>query len=151
MPHALPLAAYADLISLGVPCETYQPVTGAAWLSALRSAATWLLSEAGRRVALPHDDAALRVLIKRLLTVRHPQPLPVDISASLNAILAGDAAQRSLVTVDDLAECRIGFVGSTAIALWQGDITRLGVDALSTLLTPASWVVFSPTTRASIT
>ena len=93
-------------------------------------------AEAGENApaALPDGASAVqrRERLAALLTVRPPLPIPDPVQASLDALFGAEAAARPVVdatTLPTLAASGItGPLGQ--VALWQGDITTLRVDAI---------------------
>lgn len=82
------------------------------------------------------DDAVgLRRLVRRLLTVRGPEPLPHDMHAALEAVLEAERVERGETqagTLPRVAEAVPGarYAAAGATALWRGDITTLAADAI---------------------
>jgi O-acetyl-ADP-ribose deacetylase (regulator of RNase III) len=81
------------------------------------------------------DVEVLRRDLRALLTVRPPAPLPPEVHGWLDAILQHERQGSLEVDAGDLPSVDHDLPGtwfrpSTAIALWQGDITRLGADAI---------------------
>ncbi|WP_223146350.1 protein-ADP-ribose hydrolase, partial [Streptomyces apricus] len=105
------------------------------------------------------DDATARRLLRTLLTVRPPGPLPADVPHLLDALLS---SEREAKTVTDpnrlpcIAEELPGTVPGTALGtvtaypaagrtvLWQGDITALGADAIVNAANSAMLGCFVP-------
>ncbi|WP_371661702.1 protein-ADP-ribose hydrolase [Streptomyces sp. NBC_00280] len=104
-----------------------------------------LLPDTAERV----DDAAARRLLRAVLTVRDPGPLPTGTTRVLDALLAGerlahditDAA--SLPTVHDTLP-RTAYRAADRTALWQGDLTTLGADAVVNAANSALLGCFRP-------
>lgn len=86
------------------------------------------------RTALDDVPGLLRWL-RALLTVRPPAPLPPHVHAWLDAILqhqrraSGHVDAGSLAAVSEILP-QTWFRPSKAVAIWQGDITRLAADAI---------------------
>jgi O-acetyl-ADP-ribose deacetylase (regulator of RNase III) len=85
--------------------------------------------------AAARDVAAARRRLRALLTVRPPAPLPDHVQGWLDAILQNE--RRATDTIDASATRPssadvpgASYHPGTRIALWQGDITHLGVDAI---------------------
>ncbi len=83
-------------------------------------------SESGEysRLETPRDTAGKQRLLRSLMNVRLPQPLPEDVLRAQDDYLRGRAAEKGVVTLADIPECRPG------VSVWQGDITRLACDAI---------------------
>jgi O-acetyl-ADP-ribose deacetylase (regulator of RNase III) len=83
----------------------------------------------------PDDVDLLRRDLRALLTVRPPGPLPPHVHGWLDAILQHERQGSREVDAGDLPSVCHDIPGtcfrpSKATALWQGDITRLGADAI---------------------
>ncbi len=63
-------------------------------------------------------------LLRSLMNIRPPRPVPEDFLKVQDAYLQGERAEKGLVSLTDIASVKDG------IYLWQGDITRLSVDAV---------------------
>lgn len=86
----------------------------------------YLLEEAPdyKDMPIPEDDAAQRRLLRGLTNMRPPQSISGDFLQVQDAYLAEEAKARGTVGLDDLTPVQEGMY------LWQGDITRLAVDAI---------------------
>ncbi|KQN99888.1 protein-ADP-ribose hydrolase [Paenibacillus sp. Leaf72] len=88
-----------------------------------------------RKTMIPSNYMEKRNLLKGLLTVREPTPLAVDFLSKLDALLQTELKEKGTVDVDHL-DCvstlvpRCSFSQADRFSLWQGDITRLGADAI---------------------
>ncbi|MFE2141555.1 protein-ADP-ribose hydrolase [Streptomyces sp. NPDC059456] len=81
------------------------------------------------------DDAAARRLLRTVLTVRGPDPLPAGTARVLDALLAGERLARGATDAASLPTLRDTFPGTSYPAadrttLWQGDLTTLAADAV---------------------
>ncbi|KUN09355.1 Appr-1-p processing protein [Streptomyces yokosukanensis] len=81
------------------------------------------------------DDATARRLLRTVLTVRGPGPLPTETTRVLDALLAGERLTRDTTDASSLPTVRDTLPGTTypaadRTALWQGDITTLDADAV---------------------
>ncbi len=87
---------------------------------------TAFLKDAGydERTKIPADTESRRRILRSLMNVRMPAPLPDDVLRIQDEYLQGRAAEKGLVFPEDLPMIRDG------ISLWQGDITRLAADAI---------------------
>jgi O-acetyl-ADP-ribose deacetylase (regulator of RNase III) len=148
MPRTLPLSAYDAAIALRQPFLRPEPIVGQDRDAALVAVARSLRAESGRYVGAepetPEKPENVRHLVRVLLTRRPPGPLPEEAEAFLDRILAAEAAATSAISAADLDPHVIGAIGRTRIALWQGDITRLAVDAIVNAANSALLGCFRP-------
>lgn len=85
-----------------------------------------LLAEAPRRIPIPVDEQGQKDLLRALMNVREPKPISQDFLKIQDEYLS---AERNLRGVVD--GCSLPSIPSNPhIALWQGDITTLKVDAI---------------------
>ena len=75
---------------------------------------------------LPPDEAGKRRLLRALMNVRPPAPLEAAVWDLQDAYLQEEARIRGVVTAESLP----AVPGQPRLCLWQGDITRLAVDAI---------------------
>lgn len=82
-----------------------------------------LLAEnpAYREIEIPSDDQTQRLLLRALFNVREPKEISSDFKLIQDQYLQIENAKKGLVSDD---------VFKDGISVWQGDITRLGVDAI---------------------
>ena len=85
-----------------------------------------LLAEQPRyqRIPVPDDTAEQKRLLRSLMNVRSPRPLPDGFLAVQDEYLREELTKRGVVDIADLAPVTEG------IYLWQGDITTLRCDAI---------------------
>lgn len=85
-----------------------------------------LLKERGEygKIQIPSDSNGQRQLLRGLMNIREPKEVPEDIRKIQDEYLTEEARRKESVTLDTLTPVRDG------IYLWQGDITRLAVDAI---------------------
>lgn len=85
-----------------------------------------LLKERGEygRMQIPSDSNGQRQLLRGLMNIREPGEVPADVLKIQDEYLTAEAGKKQIVTLDTLTPIRDG------IYLWQGDITRLAVDAI---------------------
>ena len=82
---------------------------------------------AGEVAALPGDDHTQRRLFRALMNVRPAElPLDPDFLAVQDEFLSAEREAKGVVDAATLPD----LPGHPGIALWQGDITRLRVDAI---------------------
>ncbi len=74
--------------------------------------------------ATTHDEQ--KRLLRSLINVRAPMPLSDDFLRTHNEFLKHELAQKGVINIDDLESAP----AHENIYLWQGDITRLRVDAI---------------------
>ncbi|MFF0216827.1 protein-ADP-ribose hydrolase [Streptomyces vinaceus] len=140
---ALPPDAYTTVIALSEPFRPgarHAPADRAA--DPVREALDLLVGDptavrAGLRpgVADRLDDAAARQLLRAVLTVRGPDPLPAGAARVLDALLARERLARGATGAASLPTLRDTIPGTSypaadRTALWQGDITTLAADAV---------------------
>jgi O-acetyl-ADP-ribose deacetylase (regulator of RNase III)/NAD-dependent SIR2 family protein deacetylase len=122
---------YAGLINLHVPFD--RNPRGGNRLVLLEDICTRLLADAELTDQdVPAGGEARRRLINILLTLRQSRPMPPDLHQMLDDLLGGEAAERPLVDIETHRSCPDASppIAGTALKLWRGDITTLGVDAI---------------------
>ncbi|HWE42447.1 MAG TPA: protein-ADP-ribose hydrolase [Gemmatimonadaceae bacterium] len=129
----LHLADYRDLVALDHPVEPAEPAAVVERPGLLGHVVRHLLAErTGARLGVDPDipDARdvveLRRLLRALLTVRGAEPLPPHVHLAIDRIMQAERDERGTIAAASLPRVR----GHSSIALWQGDITTLGVDAI---------------------
>jgi len=91
---------------------------------------TWLVeafkADSGeyRDLETPKAPEGRRRVLRSLMNIRMPRPLPVETLEVQDEYLRRRAAEKGVVELKDIPVIRDG------ISLWQGDITRLAVDAI---------------------
>ena len=80
----------------------------------------------GQAAQFPQELTAQRRLLRSLMNVRPPMPLERDFLTVQDALLSAEAAEKGVVDGDMLPVSAV----DPRIAVWQGDITRLKVDAI---------------------
>ncbi|WP_254647514.1 protein-ADP-ribose hydrolase [Streptomyces sp. GbtcB6] len=159
-PPALPLAAYREAIALDEPFRRSAPPAPADRLDDHVRAALRMLSgdpavlRLGLRAgSLPDpgatDPATARRLLRALLTVRPPGPLPDDTTKVLDAVLGAERHLRPTVAVRQLGTIeqklpRSAFRAARHTTLWRGDITTLAADAIVNAANSALLGCFQP-------
>ncbi|NEA98977.1 macro domain-containing protein [Streptomyces sp. SID13726] len=155
---ALPLTAYRSAVALDEPFLPTAPPATAAQLDAhvrsalrllstdpavsrlgLRSDSLRHLADTGAPADAPAgtsaDAATARRLLRALLTVRDPGPLPEGADRDLDALLGGERQLRPAVSALELPTMEEEFHGTAfrspaEAVLWRGDITTLAADAV---------------------
>lgn len=74
----------------------------------------------------PQEDGAQRRLLRSLMNVRAPRPLQPRFLQVQDELLSAEREAKGVVKGDSLPV----FPADSRIAVWQGDITRLAVDAI---------------------
>ncbi|WP_037599879.1 protein-ADP-ribose hydrolase [Streptacidiphilus rugosus] len=141
--RALPLAAYRSAVSLDEPYRPAAAPAAAGEPSDLARRALRLLAQdpAVARAGLRPEDADERgtaralPLLRAVLTIREPGPLPAQTVEILDALLTGERQHRQITKAVKLPSIAAQFpetpyraAGQTA--LWRGDITGLAADAV---------------------
>ena len=87
-----------------------------------------LLSESSvyDNMPLPNNQHDKRNLLRALLNIRPPRPISREFLAAQDAELQLQLAEKGVVTVSQTEPCGC----DERVRLWQGDITRLQVDAI---------------------
>ncbi len=75
-------------------------------------------------IPTPKDAEGRKRLLRSLMNVRMPAPLPPEILRIQDEYLTVRAEEKGIVRPEDVPEAEEG------IRLWQGDITRLAADAV---------------------
>jgi O-acetyl-ADP-ribose deacetylase (regulator of RNase III) len=124
--------AYADAIDLHVPFAPVLPESAAGVASARHEALEWLLAEHAQSPPAPATEAEIDALIRDLLTIRRPAPIPPGVHLRLDALLASEARGRGAVTPAEIlaAPGSLRSAAETPVKVWPGDIRRLAVDAI---------------------
>ncbi|MFF3851022.1 protein-ADP-ribose hydrolase [Streptomyces sp. NPDC002328] len=153
----LPLAAYRSAIALDEP---FRPAAGPGPQGRpadLVREALGLLGDdpaavrAGLRPGAADrlDDAAARQLLRAVLTVREPGPLPTGAACALETLLAGERLARGTADATSSPTVRdtlphTAYRAADRTVLWQGDITTLGADAVVNAANSALFGCFAP-------
>ena len=77
-------------------------------------------------VAIPEDIAGKRLLMRSLMNVRQPLPVSRYFLQAQDAELRSQLMEKGVVKADQIP----GSLSDHRLKLWQGDITRLKVDAI---------------------
>ncbi len=101
-----------------------------------------LLAERGEAAeGVPDDADGRRLLLRGLLNVRPPEPASAELLALQDAYLQERNRERGVVTV---AETPVPDPAEPWLHLWQGDICRLGTDAVVNAANSALLGCFMP-------
>ncbi|MCX5337246.1 MULTISPECIES: protein-ADP-ribose hydrolase [unclassified Streptomyces] len=140
----LPLAAYRPAIALDEP---FRPSAAPADRPAeeVRSALGLLAADpAAVRLGLRDlgdvDATTARRLLRALLTVRAPGPLPGGAAEAVDAVLGAERALRPTVPARQLPT----IAPESPVSLWRGDITALAADAIVNAANSALLGCFQP-------
>ena len=85
----------------------------------------YLLEQNHVQADIPAELAEKQKLFRALMNIWEPQPLSDEFIRAQNAELQAQLQDKGVVTMEDISAS-----GSTTPLLWQGDITRLRVDAI---------------------
>ncbi|MBK3574822.1 protein-ADP-ribose hydrolase [Streptomyces sp. MBT65] len=156
-PTPLPLAAYRTTVALDEPFgpdADHDPGDRSAGL--VREALALLADDPAAAKAGLHrgaadriDDAAARRLLRAVLTLREPAPLPTGTTRVLDTLLAGERLARDTTDAASLPTVRDTLPHTTYRAadrtvLWQGDLTTLRADAVVNAANSALLGCFAP-------
>ena len=73
---------------------------------------------------IPADQEGKRRILRSLMNIRMPKRLPDEVLEVQDEYLSGRAEEKGIVQLSDIPAMRDG------LSIWQGDITRLAVDAI---------------------
>jgi len=86
----------------------------------------YLRIEHDEPISVPNSYATKRELLRTLVNVRPPRPVSEDFLKVQDAFLQEEKLQRGIVQLADIP----AYGDDSRLSLWQGDITRLEVDAI---------------------
>ena len=72
----------------------------------------------------PKDAEGKRRVLRSLMNIRMPRNISSEVLRVQDEYLKGRSEEKGIVTLSDIPEIRNG------LSIWQGDITRLAVDAI---------------------
>ena len=100
----------------------------------------YLIREDGslKNTDIPAQEEAQKRLLRSLMNIRPPRPVPEEFLTVQDAYLQQELAEKGTVSLADLSPIQPG------ICLWQGDITRLAVDAVVNAANSAMLGCFIP-------
>ena len=81
-------------------------------------------SVAYRDLRTPGERQEKRDVLRSLMNIRMPAPMPEDVLSVQDDYLTARAAEKGVVRLSDIPET------SGCMSVWQGDITRLATDAI---------------------
>ena len=84
----------------------------------------YLLEQNRTQADIPAELAGKQQLLRALMNIWEPQPLSDEFIRAQNAELQAQLTDKGVVTLEDIS------ASSCTPLLWQGDITRLRVDAI---------------------
>jgi len=94
-------------------------------------------------IVIPADTDGKRRLMRSLLNVRQPKPVSDEFLKAQDMELKTQCDEKGIVRMDDIPSC----VSDGRLKLWQGDITRLKVDAIVNAANAAILGCFVPLHR----
>ena len=80
-----------------------------------------------RKVPIPKDEKGQKDLLRILMNVRMPAPLGSEFLEIQDAYLKRENLIRGIVDINTIPACET----DSRLAIWQGDITRLSIDAIT--------------------
>ena len=78
-------------------------------------------------LAAPPDTAGKRQLLRSLMNIRMPKEMPEEVLKVQDEYLSGRAKEKGMVRLSDIPVIKDS---NNSLSIWQGDITRLAVDAI---------------------
>lgn len=100
-------------------------------MSQLRYLITYLLDEREELVEIPEDEVAQAKIYKALCNMREPKPVSKEYIEKENEYLQNLLKEKGIVDISSLPRVDNPFIDCRdIISIWQGDITRLKVDAV---------------------
>ncbi|MBI4857476.1 MAG: protein-ADP-ribose hydrolase [Acetobacterium woodii] len=95
-------------------------------------------TEQYRNLTIPTDHDGKRRLLRGLMNVRAPGPIDPEFLKVQDSLLQSEVREKGIVTIAEIQTVNEGLIKSglakisfgDKLSLWQGDITRLAVDAI---------------------
>jgi O-acetyl-ADP-ribose deacetylase (regulator of RNase III) len=93
----------------------------------------WLIEKlkaenpAYRKLPVPADEQAQKDFLRMLMNVRMPHPISAEFREIQDAYLKKENFMKGIVNEKMIEPCSL----DPRLCIWQGDITRLGVDAIT--------------------
>lgn len=81
-------------------------------------------SDEYKNLEVPRDTEGKRQILRSLMNIRMPKHLPANVLSVQDDYLSVRAKEKGIVRLSDISVIRDG------MSIWQGDITRLEVDAI---------------------
>ena len=97
-----------------------------------------------RDIPTPESAEEKRQLLRSLMNIRMPRPLPEDLRLVQDEYLRARADEKGVVALDDIPTLSSAHPFGNRLSLWQGDITRLKVDAIVNAANSAMLGCFQP-------
>ena len=97
-----------------------------------------------RDIPTPENAEDKRRLLRSLMNIRMPRPLPEDLRLVQDEYLRARAEEKGVVMLDDIPTLGSAHPFADKLSLWQGDITRLKVDAIVNAANSAMLGCFQP-------
>ena len=91
-----------------------------------------------KKLCVPADRGGRQQFLRALMNVRMPGPMSAEVLAVQDAYLRERAEEKGVVRLDDIP------VICDGLSVWQGDITRLAVDAIVNAANSAMLGCFVP-------
>ena len=79
---------------------------------------------------VPNDPISQRQLLRALMNIRPPMPLKSSFLKIQDQLLQSELQEKKIITLDEIKNQFCILHSTFLIKLWQGDITRLKVDAI---------------------
>lgn len=93
-----------------------------------------LLEESKYPVVIPQQESEKRKWIRSIMNIRQPKPASEELLTLQSNYLQQEQKEKGIVTLSDIPTIKqqyhSDFAYAQKISLWQGDITRLKIDAI---------------------
>ncbi|MBW8185499.1 protein-ADP-ribose hydrolase [Shewanella sp. NR704-98] len=83
------------------------------------------------RYPVPHDAKEQRGWLQAALTVREPGQLLPELVICVDQILQAELAEKTITDASTLARLTGIYPAASKVSIWNGDITRLKIDAVT--------------------